>query len=70
MSIRRRFFSSTASSHSTKLNPIDFPQYTSIDAIDNWTIARIGVRNRFQTGVDDSDRQLARAGDLRRRQLR
>jgi lipopolysaccharide assembly outer membrane protein LptD (OstA) len=38
---------------STKLNPIDFPQYTSIDAIDNWTIARIGVRNRFQTRRDD-----------------
>ncbi|MEP7248194.1 MAG: hypothetical protein ABI787_00270 [Spartobacteria bacterium] len=38
---------------STKLNPIDFPQYTSIDAIDNWTIARIGVRNRLQTRRDD-----------------
>ncbi|MGI8889493.1 MAG: LPS-assembly protein LptD [Chthoniobacterales bacterium] len=38
---------------STKLNPIDFPQYTSIDAIDNWSIARVGVRNRFQTRRDD-----------------
>ncbi|MBA2435791.1 MAG: LPS assembly protein LptD, partial [Chthoniobacterales bacterium] len=38
---------------STKLNPIDFPQYTAIDAIDNWTIARIGVRNRLQTRRDD-----------------
>ena len=38
---------------STKLNPIDFPQYTSIDAIDNWTIARVGVRNRLQTRRDD-----------------
>jgi LPS-assembly protein len=38
---------------STKLNPIDFPQYTSIDAIDNWTIARLGVRNRLQTRRDD-----------------
>ncbi len=37
----------------TKLNPIDFPQYTSIDAIDNWTIARVGVRNRLQTRRDD-----------------
>ncbi len=37
----------------TKLNPIDFPQYTSIDAIDNWSIARIGVRNRLQTRRDD-----------------
>jgi lipopolysaccharide assembly outer membrane protein LptD (OstA) len=38
---------------STKLNPIDFPQYTAIDAIDNWTIARVGVRNRLQTRRDD-----------------
>jgi LPS-assembly protein len=38
---------------STKLNPIDFPEYTSIDAIDNWTIARLGVRNRLQTRRDD-----------------
>jgi len=38
---------------STKLNPIDFPQYTSIDALDNWSIARIGVRNRLQTRRDD-----------------
>ena len=38
---------------STKLNPIDFPQYTPIDAIANWSIARIGVRNRLQTRRDD-----------------
>ena len=38
---------------STKLNPIDFPQYTSIDALDKWSIARLGVRNRFQTRRDD-----------------
>ena len=38
---------------STKLNPIDFPQYTSIDSIDNWTVARVGVRNRLQTRRDD-----------------
>ncbi len=37
----------------TKLNPIDFPQYTSIDSLDNWSIARIGVRNRLQTRRDD-----------------
>ena len=30
-----------------------FPQFTSIDSIDNWTIARIGVRNRLQTRRDD-----------------
>jgi hypothetical protein len=38
---------------STKLNPIDFPQYTSIDSIDRWTIWRLGVRNRLQTRRDD-----------------
>ncbi len=38
---------------STKLNSIDFPQYTSIDSLDNWTIARLGVRNRLQTRRDD-----------------
>ncbi len=37
----------------TKLNPIDFPEYTSIDAIDNWSIMRVGVRNRLQTRRDD-----------------
>jgi hypothetical protein len=39
---------------STQLRPIDFPQFTAIDSIDNWTIARIGVRNRLQTRRDDS----------------
>jgi hypothetical protein len=38
---------------STNLNPIDFPQYTPIDALDTWTIARVGVRNRLQTRRDD-----------------
>ena len=38
---------------STQLNPIDFPQFTSIDSIDNWTVARVGVRNRLQTRRDD-----------------
>ncbi|MEY2490569.1 MAG: LPS-assembly protein [Verrucomicrobiota bacterium] len=38
---------------STQLQPIDFPQFTSIDSIDNWTIGRIGVRNRLQTRRDD-----------------
>lgn len=40
--------------NSTRLRPIDFPQFTSIDSIDNWSIARIGVRNRLQTRRDDS----------------
>jgi LPS-assembly protein len=39
---------------STQLRPLDFPQFTSIDSIDNWTIARVGVRNRLQTRRDDS----------------
>ena len=38
---------------STQLQPIDFPQFTTIDSIDNWTIARMGVRNRLQTRRDD-----------------
>ena len=38
---------------STRLRPIDFPQFTSIDSIDEWTIARVGMRNRLQTRRDD-----------------
>src|SRR5438045_826974 len=39
---------------STQLRPIDFPQFTTIDSIDNWTILRFGVRNRLLTRRDDS----------------
>lgn len=39
---------------STQLRPIDFPQFTSIDSLANWSIARIGVRNRLQTRRDDT----------------
>ncbi len=38
---------------STQLNPLDFPQFVSIDAIDQWTIARLGVRNRLLTRRGD-----------------
>jgi len=38
---------------STQLHPIDFPQFTSIDSLDNWTILRLGIRNRLQTRRDD-----------------
>ncbi len=38
---------------STQLRPIDFPQFTSIDSIDNWTVWRLGVRNRLETRRDD-----------------
>jgi len=39
---------------STQLRPIDFPQFTSIDSIDHWSIGRLGVRNRLQTRRDDA----------------
>ena len=38
---------------STRARPIDFPQFTSIDSLENWSIARIGLRNRLQTRRDD-----------------
>lgn len=37
----------------TELRPIDFPQFTSVDSIDDWTVWRVGVRNRLQTRRDD-----------------
>ena len=36
----------------TQLDPIDFPQFTSIDSIDEMTAVRVGVRNRLQTKRD------------------
>ena len=38
---------------STQLRAIDFPQFTTIDSIDDWTVWRIGVRNRLETRRDD-----------------
>lgn len=38
---------------STQLHPIDFPQFNTIDSIDNWSIVRVGVRNRLQTRRDN-----------------
>ena len=38
---------------STQRPPIDFPQFTTLDTIDNWTILRLGVHNRFQTRRDN-----------------
>ena len=38
---------------STQLRPIDFPQFVSIDSIGNWTVWRLGVRNRLETRRDD-----------------
>ncbi len=37
---------------STQLQPIDFPQQTTIDSIDDETVVRMGVRNRLQTKRD------------------
>ncbi len=37
---------------SSELNPIDFPQFTALDSIDQWTVWRWGVRNRWQTRRD------------------
>lgn len=39
---------------STQLRAIDFPQFTTIDSIDSWTVWRLGVRNRLQTRRDDA----------------
>ncbi len=36
----------------TQLLPLDFPQFTGIDAIDTWSIMRVGVRNRLETRRD------------------
>src|SRR5437763_1039195 len=39
---------------STQLRAIDFPQFTPIDSIADWTVWRVGVRNRLETRLDDS----------------
>jgi lipopolysaccharide export system protein LptA len=38
---------------STQLRAIDFPQFTTIDSIDDWTVWRLGVRNKLETRRDD-----------------
>ncbi len=38
---------------STQAPSIDFPQFNAIDALDNWSIIRLGVRNRLQTRRDN-----------------
>jgi hypothetical protein len=37
---------------STQPPPIDFPQFNAIDSLDDWTIIRLGVHNRFETRRD------------------
>jgi lipopolysaccharide export system protein LptA len=38
---------------STQLRAIDFPEFTPIDSIADWTVWRVGVRNRLDTRRDD-----------------
>jgi lipopolysaccharide assembly outer membrane protein LptD (OstA) len=40
-------------SPSTQAPPIDFPQFNAVDSLDNWSILRLGMRNRLQTRRDD-----------------
>ena len=42
----------------TELPPINFPQFTTLDAIPDWTIWRFGVRNTLQTRRDDTTLNL------------
>jgi LPS-assembly protein len=39
---------------STRPRPLDLPQFTAIDDIRSWNIARVGVRNLLQTRREDS----------------
>jgi LPS-assembly protein len=38
---------------STQPRAIDFPQFTAIDSIADWTVWRVGVRNKLETRRDD-----------------
>jgi LPS-assembly protein len=38
---------------STQPRALDFPQFTTIDSIADWTVWRVGVRNRLETRRDD-----------------
>jgi lipopolysaccharide export system protein LptA len=38
---------------STQPRALDFPQFTSIDSIDDWSVWRVGFRNRLETRRDD-----------------
>jgi len=42
---------------STQLMPLDFPQFTAVDSIDTWNIARLGFRNSLQTRRDQETYQ-------------
>jgi hypothetical protein len=55
---------------STRLRPIDFPQFTSIDSIENWTIARIGIRQPPADAPRRQHHQLDGVRELFRREHR
>ena len=38
---------------STQPRALDFPQFTAIDSIADWTVWRVGVRNKLETRRDD-----------------
>lgn len=38
---------------STQPRALDFPQFTTIDSIADWTVWRVGVRNKLETRRDD-----------------
>jgi hypothetical protein len=50
----RRILPTDVLNLSTKLPPIDFPQFNSIDSITSWKILRLGVRNRLLTRRDEA----------------
>jgi len=39
---------------STQLRAIDFPEFTPIDSIADWTVLRAGIRNKLETRRDDT----------------
>lgn len=39
---------------STELPSLNFPQFTTLDSISDWSILRVGMRNTLQTRRDDS----------------
>ena len=48
-----KFCNSTASIAPPNRRRLDFPQFNSIDSIDNWSIVRFGMSNRLQTRRDN-----------------
>jgi LPS-assembly protein len=53
----------------TRPRPLDLPFYTGIDSLSSWNVARVGVRNLFQTRRDytsndsEDERQFRSASD-------